>query len=41
VSGSGDKTVQLWDAETGGALRTLKTHCGEVKAFSPDGTLLV
>lgn len=39
ASGSGDKTVRLWDAATGAALQTLKGHSRWVNplAFSPDG----
>ena len=40
VSGSSDKTLRLWDAETGTAIgKPLKGHTGEVwsVAFSPDG----
>jgi WD40 repeat protein len=39
VSGSGDKTVRLWDAATGAALQTLEGHLNPVYsvAFSPDG----
>jgi WD40 repeat protein len=42
VSGSGDKTVRLWDATTGAALQTLEGHSSSVSsvAFSPDGNLL-
>ena len=42
ASGSGDKTVRLWDAATGAALQTLKGHWLSVKsvAFSPDGKRL-
>jgi WD40 repeat protein len=42
VSGSRDKTVQLWDAATGAALQTLEGHSDLVTlvAFSPDGKLL-
>jgi WD40 repeat protein len=42
ASGSGDKTVKLWDAHTGAALQTLESHWDGVKAvaFSPDGKLL-
>jgi WD40 repeat protein len=39
LSGSGDKTLKLWDAATGRLLRTFEGHSKEVKsvAFSPDG----
>ena len=42
VSGSYDKTVQLWDAATGKALQTLEGHSDWVSsvAFSPNGKLL-
>ena len=42
VSGSGDKTVRLWDAATGTALQTLEGHSASVRSvvFSPDGNLL-
>ena len=38
-----DKTLKLWDAETGQELRTLEGHTGEVSAcaFSPDGARVV
>jgi hypothetical protein len=41
VSGSGDKTVRLWDAVTGAVLSTLEDHWGEVGsvAFSADGNI--
>jgi WD40 repeat protein len=44
VSGSADKTLRLWDAETGKAIsKPLKGHTGEVisVAFSPDGKRIV
>jgi WD40 repeat protein len=43
VSGSGDKTVRLWDAATEAALQTLKGHSLLVSlvAFSPDSKQVV
>ena len=40
VSGSRDKSLNVWDAESGKALLTLTGHTGDVTgvAFSPDGT---
>ncbi|MGK0187513.1 MAG: DNA-binding beta-propeller fold protein YncE [Verrucomicrobiales bacterium] len=42
ASGSGDKTVKLWDAATGRELAILEGHYHSVTsvAFSPDGTRL-
>ena len=43
VSGSGDKTVRLWDAATGALQQTLEGHSSSVwsVAFSPDGKQVV
>jgi hypothetical protein len=42
ASGSGDKTIKLWNAQTGTELRTLSGHSQQVRSvvFSPDGTRL-
>ena len=42
ASGSWDRTVRLWDAETGACVRTLEGHGREVLCvcFSPDGRRL-
>ncbi|KAA6411567.1 MAG: hypothetical protein FRX48_04847 [Lasallia pustulata] len=42
ASGSGDKTVRIWDAATGATLQTLEGHSDSVcaVAFSPDGKQL-
>ncbi len=41
LSGGGDKTLRLWDVQTGECLRTLEGHDGTVYSvcFSPDGRL--
>ena len=43
MSGSGDKTIKLWDIETGKEIRTFEGHKDEVSsvAFSPDGEYIV
>jgi WD40 repeat protein/serine/threonine protein kinase len=43
VSGSGDHTVKLWNAETGREIRTLKGHTDDVESvsFSSDGNRIV
>jgi WD40 repeat protein len=43
ASASDNKTVRLWDAETGAYQQTLKGHARRVRlvAFSPDGRQLV
>ena len=43
VSGSGDKTIKIWDANTGECLQTLVGHIEPVwsVAFSPDGTKII
>ena len=42
VSGCKDKTIKIWDAESGKLLRTLSGHTGRIEslAFSPDGKML-
>ena len=39
ASGSGDKTVRIWNGQTGSPLQTLTGHTGGVDsvAYSPDG----
>jgi WD40 repeat protein len=43
VSGSSDKTVRIWDAVTGDAIRTLEGHTNSVwsASFSSDGSRIV
>jgi WD40 repeat protein len=43
VSGSWDKTVKVWDAQTGQETLTLKGHSDRVRSvsFSPDGKWIV
>src|SRR5262249_23048953 len=43
ASGSGDKTVKVWDAQTGRDALTFKGHTERVScvAFSPDGKRIV
>ena len=43
VSGSNDRSVQVWDASTGNNLKILKGHTNWVAsvAFSPDGKQIV
>ena len=43
VTGSGDGTTRIWDAETGAVVRRLDWHDDHVNccAFSPDGTRVV
>lgn len=42
ASGNDDKTIRLWNLETGQVISTLTGHVDSVKsvAFSPDGTML-
>lgn len=43
VSGSGDRTLKLWEVRSGKCLRTPEGHSGAVLAcaFSPDGSLVL
>ena len=43
ISGSGDETVKIWDANTGQCLKTLEGHSDDVEsvAYSPDGTKII
>ncbi|KAH7020805.1 uncharacterized protein B0I36DRAFT_218298, partial [Microdochium trichocladiopsis] len=42
ASGSGDKTIKVWNAQTGALLQTLEGHGGPVESvtFTPDGQRL-
>ena len=42
ASGSGDRTIRLWDARTGNHVRTLSGHTDQVNSvsFSPDGSTI-
>ncbi len=43
ISGSYDKTIKIWDANTGQCLKTLEGHSRYVSsvAYSPDGTKII
>ena len=43
ISGSRDKTVKIWDANTRECLKTLEGHSDDVwsVAYSPDGTKII
>ena len=43
ISGSDDKTVKIWDANTGECLKTLEGHSNYVNsvAYSPDGSKII
>ena len=43
VSGAGDKTIKIWDAETGKELTNISGHTMEITtcAFSPDGSRIL
>ena len=43
ISGSRDKTIKIWDANTGQCLKTLEGHTNSVRsvAYSPDGTKFI
>ena len=42
ASGSSDRTIKLWELDTGKEIRTLTGHFGDVEAIaiSPDGDIL-
>jgi WD40 repeat protein len=43
ATGSGDRTIKIWDIETGQILQTLTGHLNRVLSvsYSPDGKLLI
>ena len=43
VSGSHDKTLKIWDAESGTEIRTLTGHVSHIRvvAWSPDGRFIL
>jgi len=41
ASGSGDKTIKIWDKNTGGLLRTLTGHSNLVWAVAFDSAYLL
>ena len=43
TSGSDDKTIRMWDAETGAVVGKLEGHSSDVwsVAYSPDGQYIV
>ena len=43
ISGSGDKTIKIWEANTGECLKTLKGHSETIfsVAYSSDGTKII
>ena len=43
ISGSTDKTIKIWNANTGECLQTLEGHLDIIwsVAFSPDGTKII
>ncbi|MEE0961888.1 MAG: hypothetical protein U0L54_05005, partial [Bacteroidales bacterium] len=43
ISGSNDKTIKIWDANTGECLKTLEGHSQPVYSvsYSPDGTKII
>ena len=36
ISGSGDRTIKLWDVKTGNLLRTLIGHTGGIRTLAID-----